>query len=788
MGADKYLPVSIKSLLFLIAFTPLVTSDSLFFYPFVFGKTLFYRGVIETALLLFLVYLTVNFYKNRSFPAFTFAKNPLFVFVCLFFLSAAASSFFAENSYRAFFGYMERGEGFYGIIHYFIFLVIAVLLFQKRDWLIFFKLSLAVGATVSFYAWLQYFRITKFPFALGADAQPGSFTGNPAYLASYLILLFAMAALVFWNSAPRSFWRYFSAAFSVFSLLTIFITSVRGAILGIAAGFLFLCLYFIFSRGLEFPGKSKLRKVFAALLIFLVALSFVFWMTKGAAFWLKLPGFSRFTSVSLQNPSVVTRLISLKISWEAFKERPLLGWGMDNFNVAYNKHYDPAHSLYAEDWFDRAHNRIADIAVMQGIFGLLAYFGMFLSAFYLLFKKRREFVFMAPILGSVFIAHFVNNLFLFDQITSYIPLFAVFGFMASWDVPADAKRERLLEFKYGLVFMFASFAAAVSILYSLYFWNYIPVYQIREFRGAMALKVGEKILAASDRFLLPYNYIQSELRQRLVEIFYNSSLIANKKFTSLTDKGLLALEEVTVKEPYEPRLLSALIESYNERAKEDPSVFHKSEGFARKAVELSPRRQGLLYLLAFTLAGEEKFDESLALAKQTLALSPDSAKAHYNLAIAFALAADSNKYKGTARQTEYRAEALKELDAAFDLGSRRIGSLEPFLGVAAPYERNSISDSQFFLFLESDLKNMVILYRTMGLPDRMAKTLEVLSAYYENKDYRYDAIIVYRALRDKDGVIRHAKALKAMDPSLANDMDAIIDLAEKGNWEILDTL
>ena len=449
--------------------------------------------------------------------------------------------------------------------------------------------------------------------------------------------------------------------------------------------------------------------------------------------------------------------------------------------MAYNKHYDPAYAFYAEDWFDRAHNRIADVMVMQGVFGLITYFGVLGIIFYLTLLA-------SPFLTAVFIAYFIQNLFLFDQLTSYIPLFAFLGFFIvnSPEMGAKLGVWRLNFSQIGSKLKFALWPLAIiiifAIFYSLYSYNYILVYQARNFSKAMKLKVGEKILAASDGFFKPYNFMQMEIRTKFVEVMYNSKLVSKKQFASLVDKGLNALEEVTVKEPFDPRNFSLLIESYNERAKEDVSLFSKTEVFARKAVELSPKKQGLLFLLSFILSGQERHEEAIKIVRQTLALDERVAKSHYELAVALILAADSKLYKETPKRWEYRAEAEAELDLAREWGRKKLGSSEIYSGL-------DLSATQYYLFLESDLKNMAVLYRSLGKPDKMADVLEVLIHFNSNnKDYRYDAVIIYRTLRNKEGVIRHAEELKKIDPSLVSDMDTIIDLAEKEKWDILDTL
>ena len=157
----------IKFFLFLTAFAPLVVLSNLPF-PFVLGKILFFRSVIEIALILFLIYLIFNF-KNLKLLNFDLPfsglkhlnfetlklLNFLYVFLFLFLVSLIISAIFAENSYRAFWGDLERGEGLFGFLHFFAFLIMSVAIFEKKDWLNFFKISLSVGFIVIFYAFKQ---------------------------------------------------------------------------------------------------------------------------------------------------------------------------------------------------------------------------------------------------------------------------------------------------------------------------------------------------------------------------------------------------------------------------------------------------------------------------------------------------------------------------------------------------------------------------------------------------------------------------------------------------------
>ncbi len=759
----KRLETAIKVLLLTAAFVPLIVTPFSPF-PFVFGKMIFFRSIVQIALILFLIYLGLKKFNLQDLPIQRF-KNPLFIAVTLFIVSAAISSAFSVDVFRAFFGDVERGEGLFSILAYFVFMTLSVLFLNLKDWLIFFKLSLGVGIVIFLYAVLQYFGVEKFPFAgmLGQTAQPGSLIGNPAFLATYAIFIICFTAIWFSQSKPQPWVKYVSAALILTSILIIFLVAIRGALIGLAVGMLFLLGFLLVTN-----KKPVVRKASLLGLLAFILFSLFFVMTRDNPLWRSIPGLDRLSVISVEIPSVKTRLLSIGVSLEAFKERPILGWGLENYSVAYNKYFDPSYSFYAEDWFDRAHNKVLEVLVMQGLLGLLTYLAIFGALFRLLIGRAGRGMpgFEKLIIGACLVIYFVQNLFLFDQINSYIQFFALLGYLVfrtsgeneNQVVPSLGAKPRLAA--YGL-----SLIVIATLCYSIYQFGYVLVYQAGVYKSAIATGRGQTILNASPDFLYPYNFMQPTIRSQFVELIYKNNLLNKKDFEPLVDRALESMEEVINQDPHEPRYVVTLVEALNEEGKSEPEIFKKSEGLMRQAIALSPKRQALRYLLAFTLSGEKRFDESIALARETVSLDPDVPQAHYHLAIALALAAD-DPVKGTLRE-KYRDEAERELDIA------RIGA----------------KPNDFYLFNTSDIKNMIILYNSWGNYEKLIEVIEVAqSKSPKNQDYYYDAITVYRALRNAQGIIKNAQKLKNLDPSLGDQMDAIIDLAKNGDWEILNSL
>ena len=63
---EKYFSWAAKTLLFGTVLTPLIVTPSLFLFPFVFGKVIFFRVLVELALVFGVVVLVLRFCRSDS--------------------------------------------------------------------------------------------------------------------------------------------------------------------------------------------------------------------------------------------------------------------------------------------------------------------------------------------------------------------------------------------------------------------------------------------------------------------------------------------------------------------------------------------------------------------------------------------------------------------------------------------------------------------------------------------------------------------------------------------------
>jgi len=135
--------------------------------------------------------------------------------------------------------------------------------------------------------------------------------------------------------------------------------------------------------------------------------------------------------------STAARVIVWDAGMEAFAERPLLGWGPENFDRALAEHFDP--QLFLEEnlgeiWFDRAHNVFIDTFVGSGAIGVTS-FALLIGAYFLvLYRARRKGLIgdaETALLVALVPAHLLQLQTGFDTVASYA-LLAVVGGYALW--------------------------------------------------------------------------------------------------------------------------------------------------------------------------------------------------------------------------------------------------------------------------------------------------------------------------------------------------------------------
>ncbi|MEA2088782.1 MAG: O-antigen ligase family protein, partial [Patescibacteria group bacterium] len=621
LNSDNMLEKTLKYAICLglaaIAFIPILMYGG-FFFPFIFSKALVFRVIVEIIFVLYLLLISININYR---PRFTIIFFSFLAYIVLTFIS----SLFGSNFYLSFWGDIERSEGILLLLHLFaFFIVISGFIRSKKEWLLFFDTAIIGTLLVSFFALGQRLNLD---FVLNAGQGRLSATiGNPAFLAGYLIFGAFFALFLFFQRENRWLKKYYILAV-MFELYIIIQTATRGAFVGLAFS-LFLALFLI----IFFTKVSKkIKRIFLFIVLILFLFGNFVYFNQNISFVKNSEFLRRMSSISLSDRTTETRLMTWDSAWQGIKEKPLLGYGYENFNLVFNKHFNPG--IYEDPgsriWFDRAHNVIFDRAVAGGIIGLLAYVFLIFYPVYFLFKKmivKKEECFVisffkkyflqkkafqkiseegnehlaskttAIIFISLIFAYFIQNLFVFDVLVVYIPLVLMLGFLSFYD---NEFKFKILENKQ----FYKIFSAILLILFLpiMYLVNIKPAKANLTTVQAMRATSIKDFESAYNLFLkaISYNtYGNQEYRIRFTE--FVNTMVYKKDGTEIfrRDASLKVSEELKkqiLERPNDVANYILLMRHYNRIYIYDINLLNDVIAISKQAESLSPTRPHIFY-------------------------------------------------------------------------------------------------------------------------------------------------------------------------------------------------
>jgi O-antigen ligase len=722
----------IKYSLYAVPFIALLYIQG-FFFPFIITKTIFFRAlvIIASAMYLFLLWLDYARYRPRV--------NTAFVLVAGFFVINLAAAIFGLDFYKSFWSNFERMEGLSGLIFLVLYLFFLInFLPDARDWRIYLRLTALVGLLGALYGLFQRFNLLSV-FEAGASRTAGTL-GNAAFFAGFLLLSLGLT-LYYYLSEDDKKYRVAALLAAVIELFVLMLTQTRGALLGLAVGLIaYLILNTVFSAG-------RLRKYSAVVLAILMIAAAAAYIERGRLAKSDIELVRRLATISLADPTVKNRLLVWQMAIGSFKEHPILGVGMENFDAVYNKYYTPAIS---EDWFDRTHNIYLDQLSAAGVLGLASYLSILGWLFYLLFKKRKIEYQAFAILTSLLVAYAIHNFFVFDVLTTAIFYFLLIGlisFRQLVELPGTAKpagRRSATD----LVMIGIIILAALSI----YKLVYLPLQINRN------LYVGYRFVLADtaqsrEAFAkaLEYKFGSAESAYQLSQMY---ALVAGNQTISEEEKAkyyALTAEKLKfahVNYPLDVRLnlhLGQLLIN-NFKTKEE---LEEAKNLLEQAVVLSPTRPEGTYLLFNLYLKEEQegvkgsADKAIKVMEDLIARLPWFGEPKLMLASAILK-------KDPAKAKKYFDEGIKQ-----------------------EYRHNKGVLTQIISYL----------INTKRYKETIGYYFELIDSESERLDYRMDLAQIYFLDKQMDKAIEQVNLVNEKNPSLlkkyADFLNALTDAYNK---------
>ncbi len=625
---NKQLKYIILAGLFTIPFVPLIVSPSLFF-PFITGKAFIFRLIVE---IIFAAWLVLAMRDKSYRPKFSWILGSIFIFL----LVIAAADFFAQNPFKAFWSNFERMEGYITLLHLGAFFVVMISVLKTRElWNKLLATSLGVSFMMAIYSFLQI--AGKITINQGGVRVDGTL-GNASYLAIYMVFHIFFAALLFVRFKEK--WqKVLLGIVALMDLIVLYFTATRGAILGFIGGVIITFIYLL----LKSKKSDKIRKTAISGLLGLVVFVGLFLAVKNTNFVKKSPVLSRFSSLSFAEVKTQGRYFVWPMAIKGFIERPILGWGQEGFNFVFNKYYNPR--MYnQESWFDRAHSTPLDWLVAGGALGFLSYISILFALFFYIFKSKDLSLLeneeglskneKAVMLGLVS-AYIFNNLFVFDQISSYILFFTILAYIHigapetsfSWWEKVSAKATKIFENEKIKPVIEASILILTIAI--IYFVIYTPWQQNKNLLKVLEInnegKVGTIELYAKP--LSNYDVGFSESLEHISQIAI--TVAARPKTPAELKQKLFNMIDRAFKKQLE-------IDPNDARYRLFYGIFLSRFGWYGKAIKqlekakkLSPKKQQIYFELSSNLLLDGKTKEALKMAKTAYELETSYQEARF---------------------------------------------------------------------------------------------------------------------------------------------------------------
>jgi O-antigen ligase/Tfp pilus assembly protein PilF len=621
---------------YLILFLPLYVSYKTL-YPYIFGKIIVFRILIE---IIFFSWLFLAFYQKDYRINY---RHPLVLSLTIFIAFLFLTMLTGVDIQRSFWSTQERMTGVLTMIHFWLWFIVLTSTFKKwEDWQKFIWLSLIACFLVGLYGLGQKIGL-KF-LLKETDIRLSSTLGNPIYLGVYSMLHIFLAIYLFIEER-RKFLKLIAIFLAFFYLIIMLLTATRGAFLAFfSTSFLFLVLLiFIF-----LPKKIK-KIVIPIFIIFVlfITIVFIFLQTKKVEILkAKIPYFIyRFIRFEAE---IEQRIIPWQIGLYGFKEKPIFGWGWENYNIIFNKYFKPKILRWGKElsWFDRSHNQLIDLLALTGILGFLSYLTMYLIILFLLFKKakesfkiKKEKAISLTIISLMFLAYFLQNLTVFDTPAPLIVFYLNLSFCYFLSLDQTLKEKISQKQKFSnfpkSIFLFLIILFLSIIVYKL---NLEPFQQSQTIIKAISyskldLKKG---LEEFKKALAKPSFTNPEARLQLAKVVFERQGETNKEqYQEALKYAISELEKNVSEHPLDMRYKLYLGQLYNLGYQYGLDYLNKAENTLKRALELSPNRQEIYFELARTKMFKKDYQEALRLNKKAVELDEKVAESHLNLGLTY---------------------------------------------------------------------------------------------------------------------------------------------------------
>src|SRR5882672_3479684 len=379
---------AIIALLLASLLVPLIVGYD-FFFPYVAPRNIFFRVAIEVGAAALVLALS---FGRKSLDL---RGEPIFWSLVAFLAAASVSALLSPAPAHSFFGDFERMGGVWAWIHLVLFFLLLRTL-RDQDWSWVLNSALVVSLVVGAIAIGQHFGLATGARSADTIAVASTSTlGNSGLLAAYLLMNIALAGYLAATS-ERYRLLYFLAGGA--NLLALIYAENRSTVIGLVLGA--MVGGFIFAM-VSAPSRRKwiALALAASLAVVLAGLTAGIRAFPGAAMTRHVPEVLQRLASTNPTGSDQSRTMQWRAAIDGFKDRPLLGYGLENHNLVWSAHFDPGIYRLDTDIYDRTHNQFLETLATTGLIGMVAFLGIWIAIAVTLVRAYRAGRLSVPGLG-----------------------------------------------------------------------------------------------------------------------------------------------------------------------------------------------------------------------------------------------------------------------------------------------------------------------------------------------------------------------------------------------------
>ena len=348
-----------------------------------------------------------------------------------------------------------------------------------------------------------------------------------------------------------------------------------------------------------------------------------------------------FVPQSKVNQLVMENIGNRPVFWQesilGIKEKPLLGWGQENYHIVNEKYFNPI--VYSpgrgnETWTLHPHNSFLEILVNGGIVGFILYLLVIvflIRNIYVLYKKQiisSQFFILS--LGLIF-AYILQNQMIYDSIISFVMFFLLIAIIAGLSDFTD-ENNKIKKSK-----IFKAVLIIIVIIIVWIFSAFLPAAKAREFKKMANATSQER----TDKYEHLFHSIGSYAINTDAGLF-TSGLISsysakadmiknNPNYTAMAINEINSLVKETdlvlVNHPYDYRLALSLVEAENLQIflekTPDADLISQTKKYAEKAISLSPTDPQVYLTYANTFIYSHDLKTAHDMLDKAVALNPE---------------------------------------------------------------------------------------------------------------------------------------------------------------------